>query len=217
MSISTQGQDARSTFLNRMFALAIAAVMLVVFFGLAGCSGSGSGSEGAMSGPVSAQEDSDDSTGRYARVGDITSFETTTLAGESFSQDNFAPYDLTMVNIWSTTCGFCIDEMPALESLSQSLPENVALVSICTDASVNADAARGIVEAQGVTYPVLVDNDRLGALLLSKVSGTPTTIFVDSTGALVGDVQQGVPARGGSDAVEAAYRELIDEHLAELA
>lgn len=219
MSISTQGQDARSTFpfLNRMFALAIAAVMLVVFFGLAGCSGSGSGSEGAMSGPVSTQEYSDDSTGRYARVGDITSFETTTLAGESFSQDNFAPYDLTMVNIWSTTCGFCIDEMPALESLSQSLPENVALVSICTDASVNADAARGIVEAQGVTYPVLVDNDRLGALLLSKVSGTPTTIFVDSTGALVGDVQQGVPARGGSDAVEAAYRELIDEHLAELA
>ncbi len=50
----------------------------------------------------------------------------------------------------------------------------------------------------------------------SKVSGTPTTIFVDSTGALVGDVQQGVPARGGEDAVAAAYRKLIDEHLAEL-
>ena len=71
-----------------------------------------------------------------------------------------------MVNIWSTTCRFCIDEMPALEALSQSLPENVGLVSICIDASVNADAARSIVEAQGVTYPVLVDNARLGALLL---------------------------------------------------
>ena len=216
MSKSTKGLSARtvSPAFVRM-TLIVAAVALLALFALVGCSAQDAEAPAAGS-SVAMQEDPDDSTGRFARVGDITSFETTTLSGESFTQDDFAPYDLTTVNIWSTTCRFCIDEMPALEALSQSLPENVGLVSICIDASVNADAARSIVEAQGVTYPVLVDNARLGALLLSKVGGTPTTIFVDSTGALVGDVQQGVPARGGEDAVAAAYRKLIDEHLAEL-
>ena len=221
VSISTKDRGARSSSLaaTRLKMGAAAFVLcgaLVAVGPVAGCS-SGGAEPSASSSSSAAQVEPDDSTGRYARVGDITSFETTTLAGDAFTQDDFAPYDLTMVNIWSTTCGFCIDEMPALESLSRSLPDNVGLVSICVDASVNTDAARRIVETQGVTYPVLVDNARLGALLLSKISGTPTTVFVDSTGALVGDVQQGVPARGGADAVESAYRKLIDEHLAELA
>ena len=198
-----------------MFALAIAAVMPSRFFGLAGCSRL-PGSEGATSEPVSVQEDPDDSTGRYARVGDITSFETTTLAGESFSQDNFAPYDLTMVNIWSTTCGFCIDEMPALESLSQSLPENGRARLHLRRRLVNADAARGIVEAQGVTYPC--SSITIGsARCFFEGERNAHDHLRRQHGRSRGRCSAGRSARGDADAVADAYRKLVDEHLAELA
>ncbi len=190
----------------------LVATALLASMVLVSCTSQPSSSSG---GTVASQGESGEAE-RTGRVGDITSFTTVTLDGETFTQDEFAPYDLTMVNIWSTSCGFCIDEMPALEMLYQSLPQNVNMVAICADARLNAEAAHSIVDAQGVTYPVLSDSLDLNEALLSKVTGTPTTIFVDDKGALVGDVQRGVPSRGGHEEVAQAYRTLIDEHLAEL-
>ena len=36
---------------------------------------------------------------------------------ETVTQDIFADYDLTMVNVWATWCGYCVEEMPELAKL----------------------------------------------------------------------------------------------------
>lgn len=61
----------------------------------------------------------------------IGSFEASNLEGEPITEEIFADYDLTMVNLWTTTCGYCIEEMPTLEKLRTEFPGGRELVQHC--------------------------------------------------------------------------------------
>ncbi len=143
--------------------------------------------------------------------GSLCSFSAETLDGATVDQSVFADYDLTMVNVWATWCIWCVREMPELEALHQSLPENVNIISICTDADTEAELAKQTISENGVTFQTLIVNDQLSKCLLQSINAFPTTIFVDRDGNLVGAEQIGVPA--GDSAAE-AYLALINERLA---
>lgn len=210
-----------------------AAALLVMTLALSGCAGGANSSltdaldaAGASSTGMSAPDAGSEAgagagtnaagSASSATTATLETVNTATLDGEPFTQDRFSSYDLTMVNIWTTSCTYCVDEMPALQLLSDSLPANVGIVGICADASRNADLARAITQSSGITYPNLVDNDQLDHDLLTYVPGVPTTVFVDNQGKLVGKSQIGAPAKGSDEVVASAYRTLIDEHLEEL-
>lgn len=142
--------------------------------------------------------------------GTLEKFTAKDLDGKSVSESVFADYDLTMVNVWTTWCGYCIEEMDELESLYEQLPDNVNMLTICADASEEKALAEEILANNGATFQTLVGNDSLQDTLLQYVSGYPTTIFVDRTGKVVGDIQQGAPGRD----VLAGYQALIDDRLA---
>ena len=213
-------------------AAALTAMALTVALGagmLAGC-GSSSGaadSQGAagatVQGDQSAQNGGSANGGAAAGSGQsgattqptigMTDFATATMDGATFTNEDLADYKLTMVNIWSTTCHYCIEEMPGLELLYQSLPEGVNLVGICLDGDFNRQVAENILSESGVTFPVLLDSESLGQSLTGYVSSLPTTVFVDSKGELVGQGLAGVPALGSDEDVADAYLELIEERL----
>lgn len=209
---------------------AVFACALVLCIALVGCSSGASSNETAEA-PSRQQENiSSEAGGQKSETAEgsteaggasaaysLSSFSAETIEGETFTQDDFAGYDLTMVNVWATFCTYCIDEMPALEELSQSLPENVNMISICADAADNKELTRQIVDECGVTFPVLIDNDKLDSCFLSSITGFPTTVFVDSNGSIVGAEQIGVPVSGNEETIVAAYLRLIDEHLAQVA
>ena len=50
-------------------------------------------------------------------------FDAKTLDGEEVTEEIFANADLTMVNIWGTFCGPCIEEMPYLGEISREYEE----------------------------------------------------------------------------------------------
>lgn len=144
--------------------------------------------------------------------GSLSSFEAEDMDGQKIDQSVFANYDLTMVNIWTTWCGVCVEEMPYLEKLHKQLPENVNIISICGDASDEKELAQQILNKNEITFQTLVDNDALNESLLKYVTGFPTTIFVDKNGNIVGDIQMGAP---GENIVQ-GYQQLIDKRLAEV-
>ncbi|MDY3014738.1 MAG: TlpA disulfide reductase family protein [Evtepia sp.] len=143
----------------------------------------------------------------------LTQFTAQDMEGKTVDQSIFADYDLTMVNLWTTWCGYCVQEMPELEKLRQQLPENVNLLSICCDGNTEKELAQQILTQSGVKFQTIVANDQLNQSLVQYVSGFPTTVFVDSKGNLVGKMQAGVP-RG--DSVAEAYLSLINERLAQV-
>lgn len=154
-----------------------------------------------------------DSDGESGATASLNNFETTTLDGEKYTQDNLKDYDLTIVNVWSTTCGYCIEEMPALEQLKGKLPSNVQIITVCIDGEASPDTAKEIMAKKGLTATTLVPSDSLNDGLLKYVSGTPTTVFFDKNGKQVGDPKVGAFSTKDTDAIAELYMKEVNARL----
>lgn len=128
------------------------------------------------------------------KAGVLSSFSTTDLDGNTVDQSILADYDLTMVNVWATFCGPCINEMPDLGELAQEYADKkvqiIGLVSdvLNTDGTISEEqvqTARDIVEQTGANYVHLLPSEDLYGVL-GQISAVPTTFFVDKEGAQVG-------------------------------
>jgi len=146
---------------------------------------------------------------------DLTSFSCVDLDGNPVDQSIFADYDVTMINCWTTWCGYCIEEMPDLAELSGKLPSNFNVITICFDAAEQADLAKSLLAQAGATgIMTLVANDELNEKVGSYLMGFPTTFFVDKTGKVVGSLEIGAPT--GNSSLSEAYLELIKKAYEEI-
>ena len=138
-------------------------------------------------------------------------FETTDLDGNPVNSTQlFSQNKVTMINIWATFCGPCIEEMPELEKLNKEFSEKGgAVVGLVDDVPVDNNAylkeAQTIVKDTGVTYVNLRAWDGYQDVLSSV--GTPTTYFVDSQGKIIGE-----PILGAS---VNKYKEQMEKYLSE--
>lgn len=140
-------------------------------------------------------------------------FSAETLDGEAVTEAIFAEADLTVVNLWGTFCGPCIQEMPTLGLLHEEL-ENVQVLGIVLDCNDQfggidpdqAALANDIMEQTGAGYPSLVLNQSLAAIGMANFQYIPTTLFVDKDGNVIGS-----EIVGAMD--ESAWRETITERL----
>lgn len=132
----------------------------------------------------------DDSTG----TGEL---ESVTLDGETVTADTFKGNKLTVVNIWGTFCGPCINEMPDLEKISRDYADKgVVLIGIVSDVydyykkENNPDKikdAEDIVAQTGVTYMNILPSESLNNAGLDYISTFPTTFFLNEKGEIVGE------------------------------
>lgn len=164
----------------------------------------------AKTGPSDNDADAETTTAAQSASSDevfIDAFTTQDLNGETVTDSILANKDYTMINVWGTFCGPCINEMPQLEQLSKNLPDNMQMIGVICDlvyqeedAGIREDALR-IVDTTGVTYQnLLIWPDAYWFPETSNV--VPTTYFVDSEGKLVGDVIFGADIRAYKDAID---------------
>jgi len=114
-------------------------------------------------------------------------FETQDLEGNACdSKELFALHDLTLVNIWATWCGPCIEEMPALEAIYEEGEIGVVGIAVESEKQETAELAAEITAELGVTYPNLRPTQEMIQDFLADAAYLPTTIFVDSDGKVVG-------------------------------
>jgi cytochrome c biogenesis protein CcmG/thiol:disulfide interchange protein DsbE len=85
-----------------------------------------------------------------------------------------------IVNIWASWCVPCREEFPLLVGANgEYRDEGLAVLGIVHRDS--AEAARGFAEAQGATWPMLLDPDESAYRALIGL-GVPQTYFVDAEG-----------------------------------
>lgn len=144
----------------------------------------------------------------------LTSFSTYDMEAQPVDESIFSGYDLTMVNIWATWCGYCVQEMPELAKLKDMLPENVNLITICDDATTETELAYNILQQTGATnFQTLMGTQEIYDQFLYQVYAFPTTYFLDSEGNPVGEPIVGVP---DLEDASGAYYGVIQEVLAML-
>lgn len=128
--------------------------------------------------------------------GILSSFTATDLEGNEVTQDIFADYDLTMVNMWATFCGPCIREMPELAEIQEEYaPKGVQVVGIVVDTldykgnldEGQIETVKMVVEKTGAAYTHLLPSADLIQAKVKDVSSVPETIFVDKEGNQVGE------------------------------
>lgn len=151
----------------------------------------------------------------------FNSFTAEDLDGNEVDQTIFAEHDLTMVNIWATSCGPCLNEMPELGELNTEYADQgfqvvgIVMDVLNQDGSFNEsqlDTARAAVEATGASYTHLLPSPDLIAAKLNQVTGVPETIFVDKDGNQVGESYLGARPKDG----EKGWSTIIDKLLEEV-
>lgn len=138
-------------------------------------------------------------------------FTTTDLYGNTVTQEIFAQSDLTVVNVWATYCGPCINEMPYLGELAEEYDSSkVQIVGIPTDVynQEYLDYALSLINETGADYTHLLMSEELYNWGLTEIQYVPTTFFVNSEGEILDSV---VGSMSKED-----WKALIDEKLASL-
>lgn len=145
----------------------------------------------------------------------FSGFSAMDFSGNVRSEEVFSERKLTMINIWATTCGPCVEEMPALVNLNVAYGEDFQVIGIPVDV-----VDRNLMKIQDrvkkaeemmvtADYLHLVPSKSLMELHLSQVQLVPETIFVDSTGRQIGDVYPGAKS-------EEEWAEIIEALLEQM-
>lgn len=182
---------------KRFWSLMLAALMLLGL--LSGC--------GTESAPAETTGEASAETG----MGSLVSFEAETLDGSEFTPETIAAADLTVMNLWQTTCPPCIQEMPELAELEKGLPDRVRFVTWCLDGDTETDTVRSILTEAGYEGTTLISGGGDLMSMLMNIQYTPTTIFISSTGEIIGE-----PVVGAYEDPVTMYREKINEILGQL-
>ncbi|MBN2899704.1 MAG: redoxin domain-containing protein [Clostridia bacterium] len=203
----------------KKMALLISALLVVLLFAV-GC---GASQEEAVSEPETTQEsvalepDEAIDTSESGKVIEEVVVEETNDAEKfpAFKLKNleevevtealFAEHELTLVNIWGTTCPPCIQEMPELEKLQNDYADQgLKVLGIVADG--NYLAAAEIVKALNVTYEHIVPDEDFARSYLMQFQFVPTTLFVNKEGVVVGE-----PIVGGND--YEGFESLVKEYM----
>ena len=143
-----------------------------------------------------------------AMIGKKLSFKTTDINGNPVdSEELFAQHEITMLNVWTSWCHFCIEEMPELEAINGRIADkDCAVVGLLFDGN-DPDAletGKGVLQNAGVTFNVILPPENAEELF--TLDGYPTTFFVGRDGTILGAPVVGADVQ--------AYEPAIDSLLA---
>lgn len=171
-------------------------LLLTMVLSLTAC-GKSSADGGASINDNNAQPDSSTSEPETLDPVPLGDFSAQDFDGNDVTKDIFADYDLTMVNLWTTTCSYCIEEMPILNELRKEFQDDGVrfnIISVCMDVGntneINEDSlkkAKEIIKTAGVEYPTLIPDSVLLEGRLKGIQAFPESFFVDSEGNMVSE------------------------------
>ncbi len=169
---------------------------------LAGCGGQDSTADTNVQGQTDASQSQEVGQNQTAQstVTTVGEFTTQDINGNAVTQDMFKEHKLTLVNAMGTWCTPCVQEMPELEKLYQSMQEKgVGVVGIITDTigvdgaldETALETAKQLADQTGVTYPLLVPDSGWLNGRLANMDTFPESFFVDENGNIVGEAYYG--------------------------
>ena len=163
---------------------------------LSGCASNGQSSASQKESEAEEhQASSKEADGLGDSVVNLGEFSIKDINDNTYTQEMFADYDLTMINVFTTWCTPCINEIPDLGKLYEEMKgQGVNIVGIALDAvgsSEKVEKAKLLAEKTGVSYPFLIPDEGYLGGRLAGINAVPETFFVDKEGNIVGETYSG--------------------------
>lgn len=148
----------------------------------------------------------------------VGAFETKDVEGNAYTEKIFEDAELTMVNVFTTWCTPCVEELPELQKLSEEMADKgvkvvgIVMDTVDEDGSIYEEAlekAKMLKDSANITYPLLIPDSGYLNGRIEQLDSFPETFFVDKNGTIVGETYVG--SRGLDD-----WRSVVEEELANL-
>ena len=106
----------------------------------------------------------------------------------SFKDVSLSQYKgkIVLLNLWSTTCPPCIDEVPYFENLYQKMKgnEGFQLLTVVTNRGEDATVVKTFMDKHGLHFPTLVDTKKV-VYRRYKLTGWPETFLIGKDGIIL--------------------------------
>jgi thiol-disulfide isomerase/thioredoxin len=102
------------------------------------------------------------------------------------SEVSWAGSKLTLVNLWSTWCVPCREEMPGLEKIHAGHPaSDLTVLGVVVMDHAPVSAVKSAADAAKATYRIVVDSEKDTQRAFGGVATVPTSFLVDSKGTIL--------------------------------
>ena len=164
---------------------------LVISTALAAC---GNSDSGYTTGDNSKDGRSQVSQGELQSIPDFSAED---IEGNKIDNSIFKENKVTLVNVWATWCGPCVNELPEIQKVYSELKDKgIGVVGIVADGSDAKDTAKELIELDSLTYKMIIPDSNLEKKLISTLRGFPTSYVVDSEGKILGMKLGGMNTEG---------------------
>ena len=164
---------------------------LVISTALAAC---GNSDSGYTTGDNSKDGRSQVSQGELQSIPDFSAED---IEGNKIDNSIFKENKVTLVNVWATWCGPCVNELPEIQKVYSELKDQgIGVVGIVADGNDAKDTAKELIELDSLKYKMIIPDSNLEKNLISTLRGFPTSYVVDSEGKILGMKLGGMNAEG---------------------
>lgn len=154
-------------------------------------------------------ESSNNSEKSFGGLKAVPQFKVKDMNDKEVTNDIFKDKKITMINIWGTFCGPCIEEMPILQELYKEYEnKGVNVVGIVADGESTEVQALQILKKKKVEFTNLIPDEKFKEQFVSKTKVVPVSILVNSKGEII-DTVTGSKDKNG-------YKKIIEKNLQEI-
>ncbi len=149
----------------------------------------------------------------------VGEFSAQDIFENTYTQEIFKDYDLTLVNVFTTWCSPCVEEIPVLEKIRQEYEKNgkkLGVIAVVLDAKTQNGIDEGALERAQILYerseadfPFLLPDDSNMNGRLTGIESVPESFFVDKDGKIVSEPYVGANSQEG-------WMEIIDREFGNL-
>ncbi len=120
----------------------------------------------------------------------IPDFNSVDLNGNEVSNDFFASNNLTLINVWTTTCPSCLGEIETLQEIEEMyINKGVRVLGVLADGEV--EKGKAYISQKDAEYINILPTESLITGFLDGIMYVPTALFVDNNGAMIGEIMVG--------------------------
>ena len=134
-------------------------------------------------------------------------FKVESITGQKLELETLRLRGPVLIDFWATWCKPCVTAIPELEKIHRACDaRGLTVIGVSVDGPRSFAKVRPAVNRLGITYPIVLDQD--GSLQQKyQVRAMPTTVLIDTSGAIVHVMQGFRPGEGDR------LRKLIEELL----
>ena len=111
-------------------------------------------------------------------------FTLSTLEGTKVSLSQFQGQPI-LINFWASWCDPCRDEMPDLaRTFEAQKAEGLMILGLNLTFSDSLPDVQAFVKEFNIPFPILLDEDGTVAEKLYRISGLPTSVFINQDGTI---------------------------------